>query len=337
MKSSFKFGLVAAATVLVFAGSASAQLDEICREFGIAPSMDSPFAHVPYVYGRVVAKGFDVNAKIPKLTISLVSMQATERLTLGRSGNYCFKRRSNSGELVIEVNGIEAGRRTLTASGSEQQREDFEIYSNESQGAAPGVVSAKFSHPRNEKTVDLYKRTLDLESKGETGKAIESLREIVVVDPADFVAWAKLGSLYLTEKNYAEADAALRRSLELKVEYTPAWIYVGKLRLEQQQAPAAIEIFKHVITLEPQSARAFQLLGQSYLQDRKGTLGAEALNEAIRLDPIGMAECHLLLAHLFDLAGAKNMAAREYKVFLTKVPDYPQKKKLEKFIKENPQ
>lgn len=337
MKSSFKFGLVAAATVLVFAGSASAQLDEICREFGIAPSMDSPFAHVPYVYGRVVAKGFDVNAKIPKLTISLVSMQATERLTLGRSGNYCFKRRSNSGELVIEVNGIEAGRRTMTASGSEQQREDFEIYSNESQGSAPGVVSAEFSHPRNEKTVDLYKWTLDLESKGETGKAIESLREIVVVDRADFVAWAKLGSLYLTEKNYAEADAALRRSLELKVEYTPAWIYVGKLRLEQQQAPAAIEIFKHVITLEPQSARAFQLLGQSYLHDRKGTLGAEALNEAIRLDPIGMAECHLLLAHLFDLAGAKDMAAREYKVFLTKVPNYPQKKKLEKFIKENPQ
>ena len=50
-----------------------------------------------------------------------------------------------------------------------------------------------------------------------------------------------------------------------------------------------------------------------------------------------MAECHLLLARLYDLAGAKNLATHEYKIFLTKIPDHPDKKKLEEYIKKNPE
>ena len=50
-----------------------------------------------------------------------------------------------------------------------------------------------------------------------------------------------------------------------------------------------------------------------------------------------MAECHLLLGRLYDLAGARNLATREYKAFLAKVPEYSEKKKLEKYIKENPE
>ena len=89
--------------------------------------------------------------------------------------------------------------------------------------------------------------------------------------------------------------------------------------------------------IDPSSARAFQLLGEAYLLARKGTLGVAALNEAVRLDPIGMAECHLLMARLYDLAGVKPLASREYRLFLEKVPQHPEKKKLEKYIKDNPE
>jgi Tfp pilus assembly protein PilF len=325
--------------IFVFAGKASAQIDEICGEAGIMPSLDSPFAHVPYVYGKVNLKGFDSSAKLPKVTIFLIEGQQRERWTIDKSGNYCFKRKSNGGgTLIIEVNGIEAAQRTLPAFGPPQQREDFEIYASESEKPQPpGVVSAKFSHPVNPKTVELYKKTAETEKDGKKKKVIENLKEIVSIDPADFIAWAKLGSLYFEQNSLPEAEAAFRKSLELKVEYTPAWIFMGKIRMAQTQFDAAVEIFKHATTLEPDSARTFQLLGEAYLQTRKGTLGAEALNQALKLDPIGMAECHLYLARLYDLAGAKNLAAREYKLFLTKVPDYPEKKKLEKYIKDNPE
>ena len=89
--------------------------------------------------------------------------------------------------------------------------------------------------------------------------------------------------------------------------------------------------------LEPNNPKTYRLLGEAYLQAKQGSLGAEALNKAIELDPNGMAECHLLLGHLYELAKAKNLATREYKLFLKKVPDYQDKNKLEEFIKENPE
>jgi tetratricopeptide (TPR) repeat protein len=340
MNLPIKFKLILI-SLLVLVCSVNAQVDEICGELGIIPSLDSPFAHVPYVYGRVVLKGLGPGGKSPEVTVVFIDgQQSRSSWTVGKSGSYCFRLRSSSsrGTLYVEVNGIEVARKSLLSLGNAQQREDFEIFLPQLQkSAAPGTVSAKFFHPPNSKTVELYKKTVEAESQKDTGKAIEHLKEIVSIDPADFIAWAKLGILYVEKNSLSEAEAAFRKSLELKVEYTPAWIHVGKIRIAQKQFEAAIEIFKHVTSLEPTMARAFQLLGEAYLQARQGTLGAEALNEAIKLDPIGMAECHLLLARLYDLAGARHLATREYKIFLTKQPDYPDKKKLEQYIKNNPE
>lgn len=315
----------------------SGQIDDICAEAGITPSLDSPFAHVPYLYGRISLKGFD-SAKLPRVTVSFTDGQTTVRWTVGRTGNYCFRRRSAGGSIIVEVDGIEAARRSLPSFGSDQQREDFEIFKAEpSRQPASTSVSAKFLHQRSDKTEDLYKKAAESEAEKDLKKAAAYLRQIVEIDPADFIAWAKLGSVNFALNALPEADAAFRRSLELRVDYTPAWINAGQLRMAQKQFDTAIEIFKHASTLEPGSARIYQLLGEAYLQARQGTLGAQALNKAIDLDPIGMAECHLQLAHLYQLAKANALAAREYRLFLEKVPEHPEKKKLEKFIKDNPE
>ncbi len=325
---------------ILLAANVRAQVSEICSESGVIPSLDLPSAQVPYVYGKVSLKGFDSSAKSPKVTVILVDgQQSPQRWMIGNSGNYCFKRKSSGGGmLTVEVDGFEVGRRSLSSFAPAQQREDFEIFADQSQKSPPpGIVSAKFSHPPNPKTLELYKKTAEAESKKDKQKAIEHLKEIVSIDPADFIAWAKLGLLFFEKDSLKESEAAFRKSLELKIEYTPAWINVGMIRVAQKQFEAAVEIFKHAVSLEPKSARIYQLLGEAYLQARQGTLGAESLNQAIELDPIGMAECHLQLAHLYQLAKANKLATKEYKIFLTKVPNHPDKKKFEKFIKDNPE
>ena len=108
--------------------------------------------------------------------------------------------------------------------------------------------------------------------------------------------------MYFEEKSFADAEAAFRKSLELKPEYTPAWNNAGKIRMAQKQYEAAIEVFKHAASIDPSSARTFQLLGEAYLLTKQGSLGVDALNKALELDPVGMAECHLQLAHLYQLA-----------------------------------
>lgn len=337
MKSSVRFAF-ALAGLFAFVGGVSAQVDDICMDAGLTPSLDSPFAHVPYVYGRVVFTGKVAGPKQATVVVIFAEGQHTaERQRLNASGNFCFRRRGTSGTLVVEIDGIEAARRTLPVSSAVQQREDFEITAAAiTRQDPPTVVSARFSHPRNEKTTELYKKATEAESAKDISRSIAYLKQIVELDAADFIAWAKLGSLYFEQRNLADAEAAFRRSLEKKVEYTPAWIYMGQIRMAQKQYLIAVEILKHATTLDARWARSFQLLGEAYLQSKQGTLGVAALTEAVRLDPLGMAECHLQIAHLYRLAGAKQLAAREYKSFLKKVPDHPDKKRLEKFIKENP-
>ncbi len=322
----------------IFAVSGMGQVDEICTEFGYTPSLDSPFAQVPYIFGHVLVKDGQAGSR-SKVTVSLVDpSQAQKRLTVEKSGNYCFKRTGNSsGTLVIEVDGVEVARRSYGSFGATQLREDFEVSSpSAGRSSPPSPISAKFSHPPNDKTLELYRKAAQAERSNDARLAMELVNEIVKADPADFVAWAKLGALHFDRKAYVEAEGAFRKAITLKPEYTPAWINAGKIRIAQKQYEAAIEVFKHIISIDPTLARAHQLLGESYLMTKQGTFGVEALNNALVLDPIGMADCHLQLAHLYELAGAKPLAAKEYAEFLKKRPGYSDKKKLEKFIKDNP-
>ena len=327
-------------SLLVFSCSAYAQANQYCQEENLNAPINSPNDRLPFIYGNISLKGFQSGAKLPRVTVMLLDTQSSpSRWTIDKSGNYCLRMRTRSGGiLVVEVDGMEVARRNLSAYGPSQQREDFEISQAQlKQTNAPGVVSAKYYYPVNPKTADLYRKTAEAESKKDAEKAIEHLTKIVSIDPSDFIGWAKLGIIYLEKNSFPESEAALKKSVEIKAEYTPAWIHIGLLRVAQKQFDAASETFKHVTKLEPASPTAFRLLGEAYLQARKGTLAVEALNKAIQLDPVGMAECHLLLGRLYDLAGAKPLATREYKLFLSKVPDHPDKKKFEKFIKDNPE
>src|SRR5215210_2884325 len=88
-------------SLIVLVCNVSGQVDEICAEAGYTPSLDSPFAHIPYIYGRIILKGFDPGAKLPNVTISMMdSQQSGSRITIGKSGNYCFKMRNSSGGVL---------------------------------------------------------------------------------------------------------------------------------------------------------------------------------------------------------------------------------------------
>lgn len=321
----------------LFAGGVFAQIDDICRELGAMPSLEAPKLTAPFVYGKINIVGSVAGSKTPRVTISFTDRgQPSVRQTLDKSGNYCFRRTGGDGFLVVEVDGNEFARRNIAGFGPEQQREDFEVHLKPStQPVSSAVVSSKFIHPRGAKAAALIAKADESEKKMDLKKAAEFTREALELDPLDFIAWAKLGSLLLGLGKTTEAESAFKRSLELKLEYTPAWIQMGSIRADQKLYDLAIEIFKQAISTDPSSAIAYRSLGEAYLQAKMGTLGAEALNKAIELDPLGMAECHLLLARLYRLAGAPQLAVREYRLFLEKIPGHPERAQFEKFINEN--
>ena len=340
MKSPIAVAVIAFG-IFIFASVAVAQGDDECREAGEAPNREvvRQGRRIAYVYGSVVLKGLSQNGELPRVVVTYSdSLQPGIRQLVGRSGSYCFRMQGIGGKILVEVGGVEAARKSISDLAIGGQREDFEINAQMiRQIAPPGVVSTKFTRPINPRTVDLYKKAAQAENDKHLEKAVGLIKEIVGIDPDDFIAWAELGSLYLSSNSLADAERALRKCLDLRADFGPALLNMGMIDAFKKQYPAAIEMFKLAVASDPANARAFRFLGEAYLQNRQGTLGLEALDQALTLDPIGMAECHLLKARLYDLAGAKNLASHEYKIFLTKVQDHPDRKKFEKYIKDNPE
>ncbi len=92
--------------VLLLGAGAAAQVDDICREFGYTPTLDFQLLKTPYVFGRVVVKGVEPNAKFPSVTVNFIDpQQVNRRITVDRRGNYCFRRSSLGGTLIVEVEG----------------------------------------------------------------------------------------------------------------------------------------------------------------------------------------------------------------------------------------
>src|SRR5207253_527196 len=109
----------------------------------------------------------------------------------------------------------------------------------------------------------------------------------------------------------------------------------GKLRHTQKDYDGAIEVLTKAVNSKPPSAEANYFLGEAYLNIKKGSKAVAYMNEALRIEPIARAEIHLRIAAIYDNVGLKDLAAAEYDKFLTKRPDYPDRKKLEKYIAQN--
>ena len=318
----------------VLSAAAFGQAAEICGDQAGTNWLTSPL-----VYGRVTLQGFASNVRLPKITVTVTDASNRQHSqTIDRRQTYCFDGVNGSGGMiVIEVEGVEVARRSLPpSSGLRQYFETFDVYADRQNGAPPGTISAKYVYSRSDENSGLFERAVAAEKEKQFQKSLGFLKQITGNDPQDFVAWAKLGSVQFELKDLKGAETSYRRSLDVRPDFGYAMMNIGRILMLQERFAQAIDWLKKATEAEPNMPRAFQLLGEAYLLDRKGTLGVEALYEAIRLDPVGMAECHLLVATLFDRAGAKSFAAREYKLFLEKKPDHPDKKKFEKYIKDYP-
>jgi len=251
--------------VLLFAGAASAQVAEICREHGLNPAMDDPGTRVLYVYGRITLRGYDPTTKFPKVTANFLDAQlSSRRLLIQKSGGYCFRRSANGGVLIIEVDGVETTRKQVSSVGEVLLREDFEVTVKNAQALGPpGVISAKFLRPKNEKTIELYQKAAEAESENDTGAALKFVKQIVVIDPEDFIAWAKLGSLHVGRNSLADAEAAFQKLVGLTPADPLAHMPLGMARTMGGRASEAIAPLREALRLRPEPPPAKPFPGLS--------------------------------------------------------------------------
>ena len=325
----FVLALVSASSFFTFG-----QIDGARQASGLPLSMDARM-----VYGRVALEGLEPGGKRPTVYVTLFTRRLqANRATLDNEGYFYFRDIvADGGTLMVEVNGVEVARQSLLSVGPKQQRQDFYIIipSTKSATAKPGTISAKYAYERSKEHTELLNKAVAAIENKNLEKAISNLNRIVGSDPNDYGAWTILGATYAAAADIAAAETAYLTAIKVRPDSAPTMISLGKLYLTTKRHEPAVEVLEKATQSEPENTAALRLLGEAYLQVRKGTKAVAVLNEAIRLQPVEMAECHLMLAKLYDIAGAKHLAALEYKLFLEKVPKHAEKEKMTVYIKDN--
>jgi cytochrome c-type biogenesis protein CcmH/NrfG len=244
---------------------------------------------------------------------------------------------SVSYEIAIESDSGEIARVPIVINGpsGSDYRQDFDFQwksKNASPKTAPGVISAANMYNRSAANKPLFQKAQEAVEKKKYDQAVPLLQQIVATDKLDFPAWTLLGTIYVVQEKFPDAEKAYMSAIEAKPTLIMALMGLGRLRASQKRFEEAIEPLTRAVEAQPESADANLLLGEAYLQIRKGSKAIPYMNEAARL---GRAEAHLRLAWLYNAAGMKDKAAVEYEEFLKKKPDYADRKKLEDYISAN--
>jgi len=242
-------------------------------------------------------------------------------------------------DIVVEYEGNEVSRTKLRVetNGPRDMRHDIslEMKASATQVTASKPVSASSLYKRSEQNQKLFEQAVDAGKQKKYEQAKTLLEQIVSNDPNDFVAWTELGTTFFNLSKSGDAEEAYQKAILVNTSFYPALLNLGKLQLSKKAFDKAIETLTKAVENNPKSAEANHFLGEAFLQNKKGSKAVGYLNEAIRLDPIGRAEIHLRLAALYNGAGMKDKAVAEYEQFLAKKPDFPDREKIEKYIKEN--
>lgn len=194
------------------------------------------------------------------------------------------------------------------------------------------TISATAVHNRTAENKRLFKKAEDAVAENHHDQAISFLRQMVASDKADYQAQTILGTLLASGGKYEEAEQAYLAALTANPAFPPALIDFGRLRLKQKRFADAIELLTRLVGLQPDSGEANLLLGDAYVQMDQRSKAIPHLNSAAHL---GYPQAHLRLAWIYDATGSKEKAALEYQEFLKKKPDYPDRQKLEGYIRAN--
>ncbi|MFL6467354.1 MAG: tetratricopeptide repeat protein [Pyrinomonadaceae bacterium] len=291
------------------------------------------------VSGRIAVEGSKNLKRAPVISVTVTYAGAAAEKAIANDEGYFLVRnvpRNNVG-IVVEIDGVEVLRQPIIAPPMGNPRFDYTVAwpPANSQEKKPGVIMAEQGFIRAEKNEAIYRQAVAALKNNDTASAVNLFDRVLAAESQDFVSWTDLGTAYFKANSLDNAEACYFKAIELKKDYLIALLNLGKLYLLKKQYDNAVLVLSNAVKSAPTSPDTHQYLGEAYLQSKKGAAALYHFDEALRLAPDDKAELHLRIAALYDAAKMKDKAAKEYKAFLVKRPNYPEKNELERYVKEN--
>ncbi len=98
-------------------------------------------------------------------------------------------------------------------------------------------------------------------------------------------AWDGIGFAQYLKQDYAAAERAYRKSLELNSRYAQGYFRLGELFYAQNRTAEAVDAFSRAVELEPRSANSHYWLGLAAMKTNNDTLAQKSFSVVIKQAP----------------------------------------------------
>lgn len=173
-----------------------------------------------------------------------------------------------------------------------------------------------------------FQKALDQRSKGDIGRAVESVNKALTLFPTYFQALTLRGELAIKQGRTADALSDFSEALRMNPDFEPALRGSGFCKLQQRRIAEAALDLERALRLNSRDSDAHLYFGIATLALDRLTEARNSLEQALELAPIGAVTAHIYLANLNAIEGRFGAAADEIGKFLAAQPDAPNVERL---------
>ena len=165
-------------------------------------------------------------------------------------------------------------------------------------------------------------RAANLLKDGQIDEAIEKLQEIVRQNPNNVNAMRFLAAAWFeSRKKMDDAEALLRRVVEIAPDYVAGWITLGLVQVERAKVLDAIESYGQATRLSPRNPAAWGGLGNAYAVANYQDKAAEVYATAVSLNPTA-PNLQMGYAHVLKTLGDQEGSLKAYRAAIAAKPDF---------------
>ena len=169
---------------------------------------------------------------------------------------------------------------------------------------------------------DFYARGKEAARRGEYAQALHHFQQAAARDAGFAKAHAALGTVHLQLGEFAAAEVALKRALEIESQNLQAAANLARLYTKTERVDAAINIYQRLIRQHPDALQVWLGLASAYQQASRFSEAIKAYHGCLRRSP-KLAEAMTNLAACYEAVNQQQEAIRYYQEALALQPQLP--------------
>jgi predicted Zn-dependent protease len=166
-----------------------------------------------------------------------------------------------------------------------------------------------------------YERAADALKSDKFEQADAALKKAIELFPDYFLDLEMIGTEYVKRNQFAAALPLLAHAVEVNRRAPKSLYALGVANLKLNHLPEATEWLKKAASEDPTNPNVYVMLGQAYGNNREYDQSVVALKKAIELGGAQAVDVHFYLASIYNKQGKYPEAIKELEVYLKEGKD----------------